>query len=132
MTEETISKEYAVQQVRQMAFSFAELYYTFVKDLRDEFGDEEATRIAQKVLFDRAFERAEDMIRRDYEMSFLSYSGSADKTPVETMLSSNFDPTVKYLKTLSGKTFKDNVSSFLRSIGITDAELDAIRSIMLE
>ena len=74
----------------------------------------------------------EDMIRRDYEMSFLSYSGSADKTPVETMLSSNFDPTVNYLKTLSGKTFKDNVSSFLKSIGITDAELDAIRSIMLE
>ena len=74
----------------------------------------------------------EDMIRRDYEMSFLSYSGSADKTPVETMLSGNFDPTVKYLKTLSGKSFKDNVSSFLRSIGITDAELDAIRSIMLE
>ena len=74
----------------------------------------------------------EDMIRRDYEMSFLSYLGSADKTPVETMLSGNFDPTVKYLKTLSGKTFKDNVSNFLKSIGITDAELSAIRSIMLE
>jgi hypothetical protein len=74
----------------------------------------------------------ENMIRRDYEMSFLSYSGSADKTPVETMLSANFEPTVKYLKTFSGKTFADNVVNYLKSIGITQEEIDAIRDIMLE
>ena len=74
----------------------------------------------------------EDMIRRDYEMSFLSYSGSADKTPVETMLNSNFEPTVKYLKEFSGKNFMEKTVSFLKSIGITQEEIDAIRAIMWE
>ena len=73
----------------------------------------------------------EDMIRRDYEMSFLSYSGSADKTPVKTMLDSNFEPTLAYIKTLAGKTFSDKTVSFLKSIGITQEEIDSIRSIML-
>lgn len=73
----------------------------------------------------------EDMIRRDYEMSFLSYSGSADKTPVIDMVKHQFDPTVEYLKTFDGRAFKDKVASFLKSIGITDEEISAIRSIML-
>lgn len=73
----------------------------------------------------------EDMIRRDYEMSFLSYSGSADKTPVKTMLDGNFEPTLAYIKTLAGKTFSDKTVSFLKSIGITQEEIDSIRSIML-
>ena len=73
----------------------------------------------------------EDMIQRDYEMSFLSYSGSADKTPVKDMLA-QYDYTVNYLKTFNGKTFKDNVENYLKSIGITAEELDKIRSIMLE
>ena len=73
----------------------------------------------------------EDMIRRDYEMSFLSYSGSADKTPVKTMLDSNFEPTIAYIKTLEGKTFRDKTVTFLKSIGITQEEIDSIRSIML-
>ncbi len=73
----------------------------------------------------------EDMIRRDYEMSFLSYSGSADKTPVKTMLDSNFEPTIAYIKTLEGNTFRDKTVTFLKSIGITQEEIDSIRSIML-
>ena len=73
----------------------------------------------------------EKLIERDYEMSFLSYSGSADKTPVETMLG-NFDYTVNYLKTFGGKTFKDNVENYLKSIGITAEEIEKIRGIMLE
>ncbi len=77
--EETISKEYAVQQVRQMAFSFAELYYTFVKDLRDRFGEEEAIPMVQKVLFDRAAERAMDMIRRAEEQGVERVPGSIGK-----------------------------------------------------
>ncbi|MBO5076530.1 MAG: tyrosine-protein phosphatase [Clostridia bacterium] len=73
----------------------------------------------------------EDMIRRDYEMSFLSYSGSADKTPVKTMLDTNYEPTIAYIKTFEGKTFRDKTVNFLKSIGITQEEIDSIRSIML-
>lgn len=73
----------------------------------------------------------EDMIERDYEMSFLSYSGSADETPVELMLKGNYVPTVDYLNTFEGRTFADKVVSFLKSIGITQEEIDAIRNIML-
>ena len=61
---ETVSRERAVGEVRNMAFQFAEMYYAFVRELRDRFGDEEALDIARKVLYTRARERAEKMIVR--------------------------------------------------------------------
>lgn len=62
--EEMISRRQAVDEVRMMAVSFAELYFAFVRDLRDEFGEEHALKIARRVLYNRAKERAEAMIRR--------------------------------------------------------------------
>lgn len=59
---DTVSREQAVGEVRNMAFQFADLYYAFVKILRERYGDEEAFDIAQRVLFMRASERAQKMI----------------------------------------------------------------------
>lgn len=59
---EKISKKFAVQQVREMAYQFAEIYFTFVSELRNEFGDEQTKKIVTRVLFQRAKERAEEMI----------------------------------------------------------------------
>lgn len=61
---ETVSREQAVGEVRNMAFQFADLYYAFVKILREKYGEEEAFDIAQRVLYLRASERARKMIDR--------------------------------------------------------------------
>lgn len=61
---EVVSRERAVGEVRNMAFQFAEMYYAFVRELRDRFGDEEALDIARKVLYTRASERAGKMIEK--------------------------------------------------------------------
>ena len=60
---EKITKVFAVQQVREMAYQFADMYFSFISELRDEFGDEQTKGIATRVLFQRARERAEEMIR---------------------------------------------------------------------
>lgn len=62
MESNTVSRQQAVGEVRNMAFQFADMYYAFVKVLRDRYGDEEALDIARRVLFMRAKERAEKMI----------------------------------------------------------------------
>ena len=61
---ETVSREQAVGEVRNMAFQFADLYYAFVKILRERYGDEEAFDLAQRALYLRASERAQKMIVR--------------------------------------------------------------------
>lgn len=61
MESNTVSRQQAVGEVRNMAFQFADMYYAFVKVLRDRYGDEEALDIARRVLFMRAKERAEKM-----------------------------------------------------------------------
>lgn len=66
-TEEQISREYAVGEVRNMAFQFADLYFAFADCLRLEFGEEKALELAQQVIFRRAAERALDMVRRAQE-----------------------------------------------------------------
>lgn len=65
--EQEISRSYAVSEVRNMAFQFSDLYFTFAAQLRDHLGEEEALKIAQEVLFRRAAERALDMVRRAEE-----------------------------------------------------------------
>ncbi|MBE5808784.1 MAG: hypothetical protein E7317_10665 [Clostridiales bacterium] len=52
----------AVGEVRMMATQFAELYYQFVRELREALGDEGAMRVAQKALYARASERARAMV----------------------------------------------------------------------
>ncbi len=62
--ETKIERNDAVREVRNMAFQFADLYFTFVAELRERFGEEQALEIATRVLFRRAAERALDMVRR--------------------------------------------------------------------
>ena len=64
---ETVSRKQAVEEVRNMAFQFADMYFAFVKVIREKFGEEEAADIAQRVLYMRASERAEKMIRKAEE-----------------------------------------------------------------
>ncbi|MGI6608453.1 MAG: hypothetical protein ACOX1F_05705 [Erysipelotrichaceae bacterium] len=61
---EMILKTTAIKQVRNMAFSFAELYFSFVLKLYTEFGDETATETVTDILFKRAKERALIMIEK--------------------------------------------------------------------
>ena len=93
---ETVSREQAVGEVRNMAFQFADLYYAFVKIIREKYGDDVAMDIAQRALFMRARERAEKMIIRAQEegveripeninrMSDVSYLGWDPSFGVET------------------------------------------------
>lgn len=62
--EETISRERAVAEVRGMAEQFAELYFAFVRALRDELGEARAMEVVQRALYRRASERAEKMAAR--------------------------------------------------------------------
>lgn len=61
---EMISRQRAVDEVRMMAVQFADLYFAFVDELRAEFGEAQALNIAQRVLYRRACERAQQMIER--------------------------------------------------------------------
>ena len=63
-----ISRQRAIDEVRMMAYQFADLYFAFVEELRAEFGEETALKIARKVLYRRACERAEKMIDRAKEL----------------------------------------------------------------
>lgn len=62
--DEMILKQTAVLQVREMAFSFGELYFSFVSEMYDEFGDEKTTEMVTRILFKRAKERALIMIEK--------------------------------------------------------------------
>ena len=65
--EETINRAFAVGEVRNMAFQFSDLYFTFVTEQRERLGEEETVQIATHVIFRRAAERALDMVRRAKE-----------------------------------------------------------------
>lgn len=60
---EQVDRDFAVDQVRNMAYQFADLYFEFVKELRNEFGEEKALQVVTNVLFKRAKERADKMIQ---------------------------------------------------------------------
>lgn len=62
--EERIEKSKAVSEVRLACTQFADLYYFFVKALREEFGDEKTMDICRKALFARAHERGMEMRER--------------------------------------------------------------------
>ena len=49
--EEQISRKFAVDEVRNMAFQFSDLYFTFVSELRERLGEEAAVEIATRVVF---------------------------------------------------------------------------------
>ena len=69
--QEMVSREAAVAQIRSMAIQFADLYFCFVQELRDELGDEVARKMVRRVLFRRARERAQDMVERAQALGIL-------------------------------------------------------------
>ena len=62
-----VKLDYAAEQVRLLGVQLADLYFEFVKELYEEFGDEKTEEIVTRVLFTRAKERALDMIARGEE-----------------------------------------------------------------
>ncbi len=70
-------------------------------------------------------------IRMDYELSVFSEAGSTDQTSV-SQLRETINVTMKYFDAFEGETLSEKVESYLYSIGITEAEIQTIRSILLE
>ena len=67
---ETVDRAEAVAQIRSMAVQFADLYFCFVDEMRASLGEEAAREAVQRVLFRRARERADQMVRRAEEQGF--------------------------------------------------------------
>lgn len=61
---EMIERAFAVEQVRTMAYQFADLYFAFVAELRTAYGEAAALDITTRVLYRRAAERAAEMRSR--------------------------------------------------------------------
>ncbi|MDO4459592.1 MAG: hypothetical protein Q4C42_05840 [Clostridia bacterium] len=61
----TLSPE--AKATRAISIQLADLYFEFVKEIRDAMGDEAAKKLITKVLFNRAKERAEGSIKRAEE-----------------------------------------------------------------
>lgn len=71
-------------------------------------------------------------LTRDYELSFLSEGGCSDGSRSQNMLP-NLDNIYDYIMSYgAGQTLSENTETFLLTIGMTEAEIDSIRSIMLE
>ena len=73
-------------------------------------------------------------IYRDYELSYLSYSGTIDTNPqqIQGMINGAFNPLYNYLENYGSGTFQENVSQYLIDIGMTAEELNTIRNFLLE
>lgn len=73
---------------------------------------------------------------RDYEMSFFAITGWADAEQSEAQhntLMNSLNEMTSYIKTYKGNTLMDCTESFVKEyLGITQEEVDSIRSILLE
>lgn len=73
---------------------------------------------------------------RDYELSFFSTMGCLDGQSPTLMVGSTFEGLYKYIKNYkalsSTYSYADKTEKFLLDIGITQEEIDSIRSILLE
>ncbi len=70
-------------------------------------------------------------IMRDYELSFFSEAGCRDKAEV-SKLTGYMINVLGYINRFDGDTLAEQTASFLKSIGITDSEISAIRNNMTE
>lgn len=59
---EKFELSFASEEVRKLGIQLADLYFEFVKDIRDEFGDEICKKLVTKVLYNRAYERTQTLI----------------------------------------------------------------------
>ena len=76
---------------------------------------------------------SEEDIYMDYELSMFSQAGWADNTPVEDLVNRHFYEAVEYIKGYQSGTLQENAEAFVKNeLGITQAEINVIRDIMLE
>ncbi len=69
----------------------------------------------------------------DYELSFMSVMGNLDGQSPSNMVGGAFANLCYYMKNyVKGGTLAQNTEKFMLDIGITQAEIDTIRSIMIE
>jgi hypothetical protein len=69
----------------------------------------------------------------DYELTFMSVMGNLDGQTPSNMVGSAFADLYYYMKNyVKGNTLAQNAEKFMLDIGITQAEIDSIKSIMIE
>ena len=68
----------------------------------------------------------------DYELSFMSKMGNLDGQSPASMVGNAFTNLYNYIKKYGTGTLAENTEKFMLDIGITQAEIDAIREIMIE
>jgi hypothetical protein len=68
----------------------------------------------------------------DYELSFMSKMGNLDGQNPTNMVGNVFTSLYNYIKKYGKGTLAENTEKFMLDIGITQAEIDAIRAIMIE
>ena len=69
----------------------------------------------------------------DYELSFMSVMGNLDGQSPSNMVGGAFANLYSYMiNYVKGGTLAQNTEKFMLDIGITQAEIDTIRSIMIE
>ena len=73
---------------------------------------------------------SEEDILKDYELSFLSAAGTQDGSDANTMVNS-CKMVIGYLYGFGGETLRECTENFLLYIGVTQAEIDGIRNILL-
>ncbi len=67
MNEKEINLSAEAKASRALAIQLADLYFEFVKEMREELGDEKTKKLVTKILFNRAYERAKGSIKRAEE-----------------------------------------------------------------
>ena len=68
----------------------------------------------------------------DYELSFMSKMGNLDGQNPTNMVGNAFTNLYNYIKNYGKGTLAENTEKFMLDIGITQAEIDGIRAIMIE
>lgn len=76
---------------------------------------------------------SEEDLYMDYELSMFSEAAWRDNTPVDTLVNYHFVSVVEYIKSYGDGTLAENTENFMKNeLGITQAEIDAIRALLLE
>lgn len=68
----------------------------------------------------------------DYEASFFSTVGCLDAQLPQTLVEGAFTTLYNHIKNYSNGTLAQNTERFMLDLGVTQAEIDSIRSIMIE
>lgn len=74
---------------------------------------------------------SEEDLARDYELSYFAGCFGDNPIPMSDMLP-KFLTIPEYIKTYNGRNYSQSVENFLLEIGVSQEDIDSIRSIMLE